>query len=46
MNATSDAQKQQLFFAPCKNANSDEMLPAERLFDIPNGEGEHKEGLN
>lgn len=41
MNPTSDAQKQQLFFAPCKNSKSDEMLPAERYFDIENEEGNY-----
>jgi hypothetical protein len=39
MNPTSDAQKQQLFFAPCKNLKTDDMMPAERLFDIENDEG-------
>jgi hypothetical protein len=39
MNPTSDAQKQQLFFAPCKNLKTDEMMPAERLFDTDNDEG-------
>jgi len=38
MNPNSDAQKQQLFFAPCKNGKSDELMPAERLFDIENTE--------
>jgi hypothetical protein len=45
MNPTSDAQKQQLFFAPCKNLKTDDMMPAERLFDIENDEGTHAQAV-
>ncbi len=39
MNPSSDAQVQQLFFAPSENIKTGEVMPYERLFDIDNTEG-------
>lgn len=39
MNPNSDAQKQQLFFAPCQNVKTHEDMPHEREFEAENVEG-------
>jgi DNA polymerase-1 len=39
MNPNSDAQKQQLFFAPCQNVKTHEDMAHEREFDAENTEG-------
>ena len=44
MNPKSAAQKQQLFFAPCRNSRTREEMPATREFTAENKEGIIKEG--
>ena len=38
MNAESENQKRQFFFAPVRNKKTDELLPAERTFEVENTE--------
>lgn len=44
MNISSDAQKQQLFFAPCTNSNTQEYREVTRTFETENVEGIIEEG--